>query len=240
MIPNSQPVEKPFQHPKGMVELHHIFFTLQGEGPFAGERSVFVRLAGCNLKCPGCDTDYTSQRTKIMPEGIVKMVRDILHPNEIEKTLIVITGGEPMRQRLGPLCQALTDEGHTVQIETNGVLPLDEQTRHLAAQKKVFIVVSPKTSRINAETARAAHAFKYVLRQGDINVDDGLPTRALEHKAAPKVARPPSDFVGLVYINPMDEQDDRRNMLNTDACLRSALTFGHRMGVQLHKILNLE
>lgn len=240
MLNNTQPVERQFNHPKGMIELHHIFFTLQGEGPFAGERSVFVRLAGCNLQCPGCDTDYTSQRTKVMPAAIVSLVENLCKANGIKATLVVITGGEPMRQTLGPLCQELVDAGHVIQIETNGVLSLDEQTRHLVAQGKVFIVVSPKTSRINQETARSAHAFKYVIRQGDVSDTDGLPTRALGHKATPQVARPPATFKGRVYVNPMDEQNEARNMLNTDACLRSALVHGHRMGVQLHKILDLE
>jgi len=50
---NQQPIEKQFLHPKGDLEVHSIFLTIQGEGPFTGQRAVFVRLAGCNLQCPG-------------------------------------------------------------------------------------------------------------------------------------------------------------------------------------------
>src|SRR3954467_9071958 len=42
------------------LSIHSIFYTLQGEGPYSGCPAVFMRLAGCNLQCPGCDTDYTS------------------------------------------------------------------------------------------------------------------------------------------------------------------------------------
>ena len=237
MIPNTQPIEKPFRHDRGMVELHHMFHTLQGEGPFAGDRAVFIRLSGCNLQCPGCDTDYTTERTKVMPGFIVQECREMM---DVRGGLVVISGGEPTRQNIGPLCQALLDAGYRVQIETNGVLAPDPDTFKLAWEHKITFVVSPKTSRINPDAAQCATAFKYVLKAGEIDFQDGLPMKALDHKAAPKVARPPEGFRGVIYINPMDEHDEMRNLLNRDACLRSALQHGHRMGVQLHKILGLE
>lgn len=236
MPPNNQPIEKPFLHEKGMIDLHHIFHTLQGEGPFAGDRAVFVRLAGCNLQCPGCDTDYTSSRQKVMPGYVVQSVREMMN---VKNGLVVITGGEPTRQNIGPLCQALLDARFRVQIETNGVLAPDPLTFKLAWENKITFVVSPKTSRINPDAAQCATAFKYVLKEGEI-ATDGLPLKALDHKATPKVARPPEGFSGTIYINPMDEQNEMRNLLNRDACMRSALAYGYRMGVQLHKILGLE
>jgi 7-carboxy-7-deazaguanine synthase len=51
---NNQPAEKPDRHPDGQLDVHSMFYTLQGEGPFAGRPAVFVRLAGCNLQCPAC------------------------------------------------------------------------------------------------------------------------------------------------------------------------------------------
>jgi 7-carboxy-7-deazaguanine synthase len=242
VTPNNQPVEKQFNHPKGMVDLHSIFFTLQGEGPFAGERSVFVRLAGCNLQCPGCDTEYTEGRQKVMPAFIVDRVNEVCKKADvIGGVLVVITGGEPMRQNIAPLISALLEAGHRIQIESNGVLPPSpELEMYLANSADVHLVVSPKTSRISPVTARLATSFKYVIRDGETALDDGLPTRALKHKAAPMVARPPHGWKGTVYVNPMDEHDDRRNMLNRDATMRSALRYGHTMGIQLHKLLNLE
>jgi len=60
--------QKPEPRAKGdgsILDFHSMFFTIQGEGPFAGHRSIFVRLAGCNLQCPGCDTEYTQGRSVV-------------------------------------------------------------------------------------------------------------------------------------------------------------------------------
>ena len=54
---NKQPIEKREPSYEGTLQVHSIFKTIQGEGPFCGTPCVFVRLAGCNLQCPACDTD---------------------------------------------------------------------------------------------------------------------------------------------------------------------------------------
>ena len=51
---NTQPTEKRTNSQN--LDITEIFFTIQGEGPFSGHRAVFIRLAGCNLQCPACDT----------------------------------------------------------------------------------------------------------------------------------------------------------------------------------------
>lgn len=241
---NTQPVEKPFMSKRGEIELHHTFFTIQGEGPFAGDRAVFVRLTGCNLQCPGCDTEYTEQRHRVMPSYVVDQVNAECRKRLISSILVVITGGEPMRQNIARLVFELLQAGHRVQIETNGVLPPSPELALLIRdQDDVDLVVSPKTWKISPWTASLATAFKYVIRAGDVSPVDGLPTKALGHKVPSVrrgVARPPKDWEGVIYVNPMDEQDDARNSKNMAACLRSATVFGYRMGVQLHKILNLE
>ena len=77
----------------GDVEIVDIWKTIQGEGPLAGCPSVFIRLAGCNLRCPWCDTDYTSNRKLWRASEVVELVRAI-RPSG----LVVLTGGEPFRQ----------------------------------------------------------------------------------------------------------------------------------------------
>ena len=76
MAINIQPIEKRELSVDGSVQVHSIFYTLQGEGPFSGQPAVFVRLAGCNLQCPACDTDYTSRRTPMPVAAILDAVRD--------------------------------------------------------------------------------------------------------------------------------------------------------------------
>lgn len=236
---NNQPIEKQFINAEGMLDVHHIFRTIQGEGPFTGERAIFIRLAGCNLQCPGCDTDYTSKREKLTPVEICrKLTTDF--PGFPTDGLIVISGGEPTRQNIGPLCFRLVQFGYQVQIESNGVRAPDELTANLIRDDKVVLIISPKTKAISKVSAELAHCFKYVLRAGDIDPIDGLPLRALEHAAAPRVARPPDGFDGTIYINPYDEKDEAANQRHLEATAQSCSTFGYKMGVQLHKIIGVE
>lgn len=154
--------------------------------------------------------------------------------------LIVITGGEPTRQNIGPLCERLLHHGYAVQIESNGVRAPDRLTVNLVQEDKVVLVISPKTKAIHKTSAEIAHCFKYVLRDGDIDPVDGLPTRALEHAAAPRVARPPTGYDGVIYINPYDEKNEEANKRHLAATVQSCSKFGYRMGLQLHKIAELE
>lgn len=221
------------------LDLHSMFYTLQGEGPHTGVPSVFIRLAGCNLQCPHCDTEYTQGRTMVALDDLVGKVAAYQWEHNVN--LVVLTGGEPTRQPIAPLVRAIAkDLFMRVQIESNGVLPLPHDVLEMVDQDLVDYVVSPKTSRIH-ETTRQATAFKYVIDHASINQLDGLPLHALGHKAAPHIARPHPEFpTRRIYVNPMDAQDPALNQLNLMACRDSALRHGYTCGVQLHKLLNLE
>ena len=216
----------------GSVEVHSIFKTIQGEGPFAGTPAVFVRLAGCNLQCPQCDTDYTSVRLRIRLPALLATVQILSETQGSKIKLVVITGGEPFRQDICGLVSSLVEVGFKVQIETNGLIfdpkfPFDKAT----------VVCSPKTQRINQELAKLVAAFKYVLRSGDED-KDGLPTCVLGNFGQ-RLARPPRDWKGDIFIQPLDEHDEEANKRNLNACIASSLTFGYRLCLQVHKIINL-
>jgi 7-carboxy-7-deazaguanine synthase len=238
--------QKPEPRAKGdgdVLDVHSIFFTIQGEGPFAGHRAVFLRLAGCNLQCPGCDTEYTEGRK---PMGIFDIEHSIRRAASAENAgralLVVITGGEPLRQVIGPLCQLLTSKGYKIQIESNGVFEPDQKLLALLLlnREAVQLVVSPKTKSVHQTTARVAAAFKYVLDHRSVDTEDGLPIRALEHPSATRIARPWDYNVSVpVYLNPFDAQDEEHNKLNRDAVAASCMKHGHILGLQLHKLLNL-
>ncbi len=246
MLNNQKP--EPSQHGDGeTLDIIEIFHTLQGEGPFSGQAAIFIRLAGCNLMCPGCDTQYTVGRQRRSVASIVHVV-EAMRASYPNTSLVVITGGEPLRQNLDELVRVLLSVVCVrVQIESNGVLPLGDFLRVRAHSKptvqggyaNLFYIVSPKTHRIHADAYEYACAFKYVLEAGNIIENDGLPIQALGHKVNGFVARPPTDRVVPVYVNPMDSQDPVKNDANMVAARDSALRFGYILGVQLHKIVNL-
>lgn len=236
--PNQQPIEKRVRNDDGRsLSVHSIFHTIQGEGPFCGTPAVFIRLAGCNLQCPGCDTDYTSDRWEA---GSVTLLN---HVQEMQKDgLVVITGGEPFRQNLVPLLNTLTDAGYYVQIETNGTLDPGDYPFCTSPDIRtgVYVVCSPKAGKVHPRINKVASCFKYVLAHDSILEEDGLPLRALDHTASPYVARPQKDFHRPVYLQPMDAYDSATNEANLKACIRSCMRHGYILQLQIHKIINME
>lgn len=101
------------------MRVNEIFYSLQGEGEHTGKPAVFVRFAGCNLKCPFCDTDFTSY-TEMTEDEIVGAVRQ--YPSNI----VILTGGEPTLQLTSSLLYKLCEAKRQVHIETNGTKQLPE------------------------------------------------------------------------------------------------------------------
>ncbi len=127
--------------------------TIQGEGKLAGMPSLFIRLAGCNLRCIWqmndgslcrCDTSYAS----FHPEGkrvyTVAEIVNIVRNNIGDMNHVVITGGEPLLQAKGILAvsKALKEElGVHITIESNGTLFNEELTQYID-----LFSISPKLS----------------------------------------------------------------------------------------------
>lgn len=230
---NSQtPEKKDYQ---SSLEVHSVFSTIQGEGPFCGRPAVFVRLAGCNLQCPGCDTEYTEGRTRLNYYDILDDIHEQLQITFSNANLIVISGGEPFRQNIKPFCDFLIENNFDVQVETNGsmAIPLD-------LSQMVTVVCSPKTAKLHPSALHRANAFKYVMKAGSVREADGLPLQALDHRATPYIARPPASFKGKIYLQPMDEQDAGYNADNVQAVLESAMKHNYTVQLQIHKLLNVE
>lgn len=236
MLNQQKPEPKLRFHDGEILDMIEIFPTIQGEGPFAGHPAVFVRLAGCNLQCPWCDTQYTEGRREMSRTDVVT---DVLEKRPRHTKLVVITGGEPLRQNIAPLVDELITNGMTVQIESNGVFGAPPALQLLLMTPHAHLVVSPKTNRINAGIERYAAAFKYVIQDGEQDEHDGLPTVALGHTATPHVARPSSEYKGPIYVNPMDSKDPQANSNNLAAAVSASIRFGYILGLQVHKIINL-
>lgn len=101
------------------MRVNEIFYSLQGEGRYTGVPAVFLRMSGCNTKCPFCDTQHLTF-TEMTEEEIVREV------SQYPARHIVITGGEPTLQLTSSLTDKLHAAGFFIQIETNGSLPLPE------------------------------------------------------------------------------------------------------------------
>lgn len=104
------------------LDVSELFFSIQGESSYAGQPCVFIRLAGCNLRCSFCDARYSYEEAphrRSLAEILAFVAGYPGFPVEI-------TGGEPLLQEeVYPLLEALLNAGRRVLLETNGSLPLD-------------------------------------------------------------------------------------------------------------------
>lgn len=232
---NIQPAEKQDLREDGSLDVFKIWRTIQGEGPLAGSPAIFIRLAGCDLACRLCDTDYTSNRKLMSIGNITSEVLTLM--NCWFERLVVITGGEPFRQNLVPLTNILNSNAIKVQIETNGTL----SNKHFPFWKSNAIVVcSPKTGKVHRDIARYCY-YKYILDAEHIDPRDGLPTNSMGDDCP--IARPPREALvhyNKVYVQPLDVQDEMKNKTNLQAAIDSCMKFGYRLSLQQHKLLGLE
>ncbi len=118
--------------------LIEIYKSVQGESSFAGRPCIFVRLAGCNLRCSWCDSEYTFKGGYKLSEDEVVAEVEKLAPVR----LIEFTGGEPLLQEreLVPLMERLLASGYELMIETSGERQLDHVP---AAVHKIVDVKCP-------------------------------------------------------------------------------------------------
>lgn len=105
------------------LDISELFYSIQGESTFAGLPCVFIRLAGCNLRCHYCDARYTYEEAHAIME--IDAILDFVagYPG----AMVEITGGEPLLQDgVYTLMRRLAANGHRVLLETNGSLAIDK------------------------------------------------------------------------------------------------------------------
>ncbi len=217
---------KPEIHDGLNLDVQEIFSTLQGEGPYAGHPSVFIRLGGCNLACDFCDTEFESYQ-KISLQKILEQVLQLSKNDsgKIVRKLIVITGGEPLRQPIENLCYELVKLNFLIQIETNGTI-----FRQLPEEIK--IICSPKVSNnkyheIRSDLLLRVNAFKFIISKTKKNYQE------VAEVGQSKLQIP-------VYVQPMDEYDEVKNQVNLRHVLELAKKHGYLVSLQTHKLLGIK
>lgn len=142
-------------------KVNEIFYSLQAEGFYAGHPAVFVRLCGCNLKCPWCDTKYHNEGKWYTKEELEKEVRSLAD----NRAIVVFTGGEPTLQ-LKQEEELLPDYFRT--IETNGTNPVPTWIDYITCSPKTDIDFNktpfePDEIKIVYEKGREAYLEKLTL-----------------------------------------------------------------------------
>src|SRR5215212_327558 len=144
------------------MRITEIFHSIQGESSHAGRPCVFVRLAGCNLRCRWCDSEYTfAGGEKMSVDDVVARVKSY------GTNLVEITGGEPLAQgEAFVLIEKLCDEGFEVLIETSGsidITPVDRRAKIILDVKCPGSGEVAKNRWENLDALRPHDEIKFVI-----------------------------------------------------------------------------
>ncbi len=193
------------------MKVNEIFYSLQGEGYHVGTPAVFVRLSGCNLRCPFCDTqhEYGSEMTE---EQIMDEVRRYPARN------VVITGGEPSHQLTKSLVKLLHEDSRWVAVETNGT--------HSLPSNVDWITLSPKDPWLGPDAAprlRTVDEIKLVF-DGEHEPDEYAHIMSTHGR----------------FLQPCDTGDPERNAQLVQRAVEYCKAHPQwRLSLQIHKILNI-
>lgn len=225
------------------IIVNEIFYSLQGEGFLAGVPSVFVRLAGCPLRCRWCDTKYGWDEKAGAHYSINKIVRTV---RQWPCKFVVITGGEPMinpdmtiKSDLPQLIKKLRASDKHITIETAGIafmphLPCDLMS--ISPKLSNSTPADPKLSKIH-ENSRLDLAvlrelivhYKYQLKFV-VDSQDDLPEIQQTLK---EIGNVDSEKVMLMpQAKTRDELLDKSPIV-AQICKRTGFTFSPRLHILL-------
>ena len=207
--------------------VNHIFYSLQGEGRNTGCAAAFVRFAGCNLRCPFCDTEFDTYRTMTGEEIVQAIDALVMADGSLPAVLpqVVLTGGEPTLQADEAFIDLLHSHGYEVAMESNGTRP--------APRNLDWLTVSPKEEGMpkGASSGKQPDELKIVF---DEHND---PQTILDTLASQTSMTIPQ----LCFLQPCDTGDTKRNAVLMRRCIDYIKSHPRwRLSLQTHKLIGIE
>jgi len=238
--------------------VNDIFYSLQGEGRNTGRAAVFVRFAGCNLRCPFCDTEFDTFR-EMTAEEIVATI------SQYPARFVVLTGGEPTLQVDEAFVDLLHQHGYEVAMESNGTRPAPNNLDWLTVSPKEY----PRGTRNEAlgsaallckegDTSKEALGSAALLcKERGTRLPDELKvvfdentdpeTFLLPPSLQSKAAEPSASFLlpretpPLLYLQPCDTGDAARNAYIIKRCVDYIKAHPQwHLSLQTHKLIDIK
>ncbi|PKH01382.1 7-carboxy-7-deazaguanine synthase QueE [Psychromonas sp. MB-3u-54] len=219
-------------------KINEVFESLQGEGTYTGKPSIFIRLQGCPVGCPWCDTKHTwnvSLDKEISKEIFItkniesdswchfgeKQIVELFKERGYQSKHIVITGGEPCMYDLTMLCTRFENEGYSCQVETSGTFDIN-------VTENCWVTLSPKINmkggyKVLSSSYKKASEIKYPIAR-ESHVDE-LKKLIIENDLSTMP----------IYLQPISMGSKA-----TKLAIASCIENNWRLSVQLHKYLEIE
>ena len=183
-----------------MYRVNDIFYSLQGEGHNTGRAAVFIRFAGCNLRCSFCDTEFDTYR-EMTAEEIVASI------STYSARFVVLTGGEPTLQVDEAFVDLLHQHGFEVAMESNGTRP--------APNNLDWLTVSPK---ISGEKWKVESGWRLPDEVKVVFDEDTVPETYLPSPST-------LHFLPILYLQPCDTGNAERNAIIINRCIVAPWTI---------------
>jgi 7-carboxy-7-deazaguanine synthase len=212
------------------IALNEMFFSVQGEGFWAGTPMVFIRVAGCNLRCTWCDQpdtivngfkDQHGSRwdLKYVKTDLRRVMAKVLEYPEAKH--VCLTGGEPSSHKLEDLIGLLHKEGRIVHMETNGTLMPDWWGAI------DWVTISPKREKLPLDDAVArCHELKWIVDHQFTMVETQKVLKASTHQ--------------YKYLQPCNKMDSMDQDMADKAYKLVLANPDFRMSIQMHKALHVK
>lgn len=201
--------------------IHEIFHSWQGEGVHLGRSAFFIRLFGCPVKCPWCDSAGTWHPDYIPPRIEKRSAIELAEAaSEARPEFVVITGGEPTIHDLRPLTDALREKGIAIHLETSGAFEIKGEFD--------WITLSPKWQRLPlVENLALANELKLI-------VEDESSIEKWIQELGDEIGESP------VWLHPEWSRHANRGVLESITSVVKNRGAPFRAGLQAHKFFKAD
>jgi organic radical activating enzyme len=204
--------------------VHEIFESIQGEGGNMGLGMLFIRFAGCNLRCPFCDSVEAARHVGYLNKAYGSWtLAGLMDRIKVSRARwVCLTGGEPCMQIDEDLIDAIDCSGRAIAVETNGTI------FQQAFSRLDYVTISPKNHVVDPRWFTDGHVneMRFLITQDGTFA--GEPPEAFSHR------------VERVYMSPEFTGGYKPN----EKALKVAMQLvtanpNYRLSVQIHKWLNI-
>ena len=209
-----------------MFKVAEHFISINGEGQRAGELALFVRFVGCNLGCSWCDTKWANSPTAPFTEMSAQDICDLAKNSSVKN--VTLTGGEPLLQNeITALITALAKQGSSVEIETNGSVPLPA-----ISDSSVTFTMDYKLPSSEMESRMCLGNFARLTPRDTVKFVCG--SHADLERAAQIIAQYDLTNKCKVYLSPVFTMIDPKDIVEY---MKQHSLNGVRLQLQLHKFI---